>query len=124
MIIMMKLEPSVSTVACIPRLVSQEKKNISKKLHQPFYIIVYISYNPFSKKVYGENLMLKIIYGMVTQTIAHFERFSINFSFYKQTRVNFVEFFWQFVFVFHCWAKKKEKGIVKGRIHAVSFCLY
>ena len=45
MIIMMKLEPSVSTASCIPWLVFQEK-NIFKKL-QPFYIIVHISYNPF-----------------------------------------------------------------------------
>ena len=30
---------------------------------------------------------------MVTQTIADSERFSIDFSFYKQRRVNFVGFF-------------------------------
>ena len=36
--------------------------------------------------------MLKIICGMVTRTIANSERFSINFSFYKQRRVNFVGF--------------------------------
>ena len=37
--------------------------------------------------------MLKIICGMVTQTIADSERFSIDFLFYKQRRVNFVGFF-------------------------------
>ena len=71
-----------------------KKKNIPKKLHKPFYIIVYIFilYNPFSKKVYGENLMLNTLCGMVTQTVADSERFITNFSFYKQRRVNFVVF--------------------------------
>ena len=96
------------TLTCISR------RNISKKLHQPFYIIVYISYicyNPFiSKKVYSENLMLKIICGMVTRTIADSERFSIDFSFCKQRRVNFVGFFDSLCLSFIAEQRKKRNS--------------
>ena len=79
----------------------------------------------FSKKVYSENLMLKIICGMVTQTTADSERLSIDFSFYKQRRVNFVGFFFDSLFLsFIAEQRKKTKGTVKSRMHTVSFCLY
>ena len=69
--------------------------------------------------------MLKTFYGMVTQTIADSERFTIDFSFYKQRRVNFVGFFLDSLCLsFIAEQKKNEKGIVKGRMHTVSFCLY
>ena len=78
----------------------------------------------FSKKVCGENLMLKIICGMVTQTIADSKRFSIDFSFYKQRRVNFCGFFYSLCLSFIAEQRKKEKETVKGPMHTVSFCLY
>ena len=69
--------------------------------------------------------MLKIICGMVAQTIADSERFSIDFSFYKQRRVNFEGFFFDSLCLsFIAEQRKKEKGTVKSRMHTVSFCLY
>ena len=63
----------------------------------------------FSRKVYSENLMLKIICGMVTRTIADSERFSIDFSFCKQRRVNFVGFFDSLCLSFIAEQRKKKK---------------
>ena len=60
---------------------------------------------------------------MVTQTIADSERFSIDFLFYKQRRVNFVGFFDSFCLSFIA-EQRKKKGTVKSRMHTVSFCLY
>ena len=68
--------------------------------------------------------MLKIICGMVTHTIADSECFSIDFSFYKQRRVNFVGFIDSLCLSFIAEKRKKEKGTVKSRMHTVSFCLY
>ena len=53
--------------------------------------------------------MLKIICGMVTQTIADSERFSIDFSFYKQRRVNFVGFFLTVCVCLSLLSKEKRK---------------
>ena len=53
--------------------------------------------------------MLKITCGMVTQTIADSEHFSIGFSFYKQKRVNFVGFFDSLCLSFITEQRKKKK---------------
>ena len=59
---------------------------------------------------------------MVTRTIADSERFSIDFSFCKQRRVNFVGFFESLCLSFIAEQRKKKKGTVKSRMHKVSFC--
>ena len=53
--------------------------------------------------------MLKIICGMVTRTIADSERFSIDFSFCKQRRVNFVGFFLTVCVCLSLLSKEKRK---------------
>ena len=53
--------------------------------------------------------MLKIICGMVTQTMADSERFSIDFSFYKQRRVNFEGFFLTVCVCLSLLSKEKRK---------------
>ena len=74
-----------------------------------YYSILFLIIHSFSKKVYSENLMLKIICGMVTQTTADSERFSIDFSFYKQRGVNFVGFFDSLCLSFIAEQRKNKK---------------
>ena len=109
------------TLTCIAR-----KKHIQKTTQTVLYYSIYLYYiiHSFSKKVCGENLMLKTLCGMVTQTIADSKRFSIDFSFYKQRRVNFVLFFFTVCVCLSLLSKEKRNRNNKGRMHTISFCLY
>ena len=62
--------------------------------------------------------MLKIICGMVTQTIADSERFSIDFSFYKQRRVTFVGFFDSLCLSFIAEQRKKKRNSKKPNAYS------
>ena len=53
--------------------------------------------------------MLKIICGLIIQTIADSERFSIDFSFYKQRGVNFAVFFLTVCVCLSLLSKEKRK---------------
>ena len=109
------------TLTCISR-----KKHIQKTTQTVLYYSIYSYYiiHSFSKKVCGENLMLKTLCGMVTQTIADSDRFSINFTFCKQRRVNFAGFFFTVSVCLSLLSKEKRKRNSKSRMHTISFCLY
>ena len=85
---------------------------------------MFVIIHSFSKKVYSENLMLKNNMWNGNSNNSRFWTFLNRFLILQAEESKLWGVFWQFVFVFHCWAKKKEKGTVKSRMHTVSFCLY
>ena len=111
----------IYTLTCISR-----KKHIQKTTQTVLYYSIYLYYiiRSFSKKGLWWKLDVKSIMCYGNSNNSRFWTFLNQFLILQAEESKLCVFFLQFVFVFHCWAKKKEKGIVKAEcIQLVSVCI-